>query len=91
MSPTSCAQSVAAKKSSARVTRDSYFGVPYRDDYSATQERVRRLEEALADALDELDDLRQKYAKARAVLALVAESKKVEQLLEEQRTNERKT
>ena len=59
--------------------------MPYRDDFSANQEQVERLRRELAETKAELEELRSKYAKARAVLRVVAEGKKVEMLLDEQR------
>lgn len=63
----------------------AYLGVPYRDDFSANQEQVHQLRRELEETRAELAELRVKYAKARAVLRVVAEGKKIANLLEEQR------
>lgn len=59
--------------------------MPYRDDFSANQEHLQRLMRELAETKEELAELRIKYAKAMAVLRVVAEGKKIEKLLEEHR------
>ena len=61
--------------------------MPYRDDLSAHQEHAQRLAEELAATRRELAELRAKYAKAMAVLRVVAEGKKLEKLLEERRSS----
>lgn len=59
--------------------------VPYRDELSAHQEQVQRLTRELEETREELAELRSKYARAMAVLRVVAEGKKIEKLLEETR------
>ena len=59
--------------------------VPYRDELSAHQEHVQRLTRELEETREELAELRSKYARAMAVLRVVAEGKKIEKLLDEQR------
>jgi hypothetical protein len=59
--------------------------VPYRDDFSAHREHVHQLTRELAETREELAELRLKYARAMAALRVVAEGKKIEKLLEEQR------
>jgi hypothetical protein len=59
--------------------------VPYRDDVSAHREHVHQLTRELAETREELAVLRIKYARAMAALRVVAEGKKIELLLEEQR------
>lgn len=65
-----------------------YLGVPYRDDFSANQEEVHRLRRELEETKAELAELRTKYAQARAVLRVVAEGKKVANLLDELRKHD---
>ena len=59
--------------------------MPYRDDLSAHQEHAQRLTRELEETREELAELRSKYARAMAVLRVVAEGKKIEKLLEETR------
>lgn len=59
--------------------------VPYRDELSAHQEHLQRLTRELEETREELAELRSKYARAMAVLRVVAEGKKIEKLLEETR------
>lgn len=61
--------------------------MPYRDDLSAHQEHAQRLAEELAATRRELAELRAKYARAMAVLRVVAEGKKLEKLLDERRSS----
>jgi hypothetical protein len=60
--------------------------VPYRDELSANQEHVQRLTRELEETREELAELRAKYARAMAVLRVVAEGKKIEKLLEERKS-----
>lgn len=60
--------------------------VPYRDELSANQEHVQRLTRELEETREELAELRSKYARAMAVLRVVAEGKKIEKLLEERKS-----
>ncbi len=60
--------------------------VPYRDELSAHQEQVQRLTRELEETREELAELRSKYARAMAVLRVVAEGKKIEKLLEERKS-----
>lgn len=64
------------------------WAVPYRDEFSANQEQLQQLRRELADTRAELDALRTKYAQARAVLRVVAEGKKVANLLDELRKHD---
>lgn len=62
--------------------------VPYRDELSVHQEQIHQLRRELEETRAELDELRTKYAQARAVLRVVAEGKKIANLLEELRKHD---